>query len=126
MTRTTAKPWSSQAAGPAAKESLSWWVGPPWTSNTVGNGPSPAPAGRWTSACTRPPGPSTQTSSTGTEPGGTAPGARSTTVPAVERTADGSAAEDHRNSTVPSGRGVAPPTVPRGVSSRVSTPSSRE
>jgi hypothetical protein len=63
----------------------------------------------------RPPGPSTHTSSTGTEPGDFIPGGSSTTPPVVERTADGSAAEDHRNSTLPSGRAVAPDTVPGGV-----------
>ncbi len=73
----------------------------------------------------RPPGPSTHTSSTGTEPGDFRPGGSRTTRPVVERTADGSAAEDHRYSTVPSGRAVAPETVPAGVSIRVSSRSAK-
>ncbi|CAM5239802.1 hypothetical protein SFUMM280S_08227 [Streptomyces fumanus] len=89
-------------------------------SKTVGSGPV-APAGFWTRACTRPPGPSTHTSSTGTDGGHFRPGGSRTTPPRVERTADGSAAEDHRYSTLPSGRAVAPETVPGGVGSSSSS-----
>lgn len=70
----------------------------------------------------RPPGPSTHTSSTGTDAGALSPGGSRTTPPDVDRTTDGSAAEDHRYSTLPSGRAVAPDTVPGGVSTRVSAP----
>lgn len=116
MTRTTAKPWSTQAAGPEAKASLSCQVGPPWISKTVGKGPSPA--GFCTRAWIRPPGPSTQASWTGTDGGAFAPGGSRTTAPLVDRTTGGRSAEDHRYSTVPSGRAVAPDTVPAGVSTR--------
>ncbi len=53
------------------------------------------------------------------------PGGSSTTPPAVERTAGGSAADDHRYSTLPSGRAVAPETVPGGVGMRVSSRAAR-
>lgn len=43
------------------------------------------------------------------------PGGSRTTSPDVERTTGGSAADDHRYSTLPSGRAVAPDTVPFGV-----------
>lgn len=63
----------------------------------------------------RPPGPSTHTSSTGTDPGDFMPGGSRTTLPVVERTVEGSAEEDQRYSTLPSGRAVAPETEPAGV-----------
>ncbi len=73
----------------------------------------------------RPPGPSTQASSTGTDGGHFSPGGSRTTRPEVDRTAGGSAADDHRYSTLPSGRAVAPETVPGGVGMRVSSRAAR-
>ncbi len=73
----------------------------------------------------RPPGPSTHTSSTGTEPGDFRPGGSRTTSPVVERTAEGSAADDQRYSTLPSGLAVAPETVPGGVGTFSSSPDAR-
>lgn len=71
---------------------------------------------------TRPPGPSTHTSSTGTDAGASKPGGSSTTAPEVDRMTGGCAADDHWYSTVPSGRAVAPDTEPAGVSTRTGAP----
>src|SRR3954462_15461671 len=96
--------------------------GPPCTRNTVAYGEFPA--GVATSACTVPPGPSTNASTTGTDGGATGSGAASTTPPPTARTTGGAAADDQEYSTAPSGRDVASVTVPTGVSSSVAVPSS--
>ena len=119
MTCTTAKPWSTQAATSEAKASDSCQVGPPWTRKTAGSG-SAKPTGRDSSAWTGPPGPAAQTSCTGTEAGGRGPGGARTVAPVVDSTTSGDAASDQAYSTVPSGRGVASETSPRGVGTGVS------
>src|SRR3954469_20206982 len=91
--------------------SASCAVGPPWTSITSGSGDVVA-TGRRRSACTRPPGPSTHTSSTGTDGGAGAPGGDSPTPPASERPPGGVAADDHSSQPPPSGRVVALSTDP--------------
>lgn len=53
------------------------------------------------------------------------PGGSRTTPPVVERTAGGWAADDHRYSTLPSGRAVAPDTVPAGVATFTSSPTAK-
>jgi hypothetical protein len=68
-----------------------------------------------------PAGPSTQASSTGTEGGAAGPGGVSTTAPEVDLITGGSAALVQEYSTVPSGRAVAEPITPRGVSILVSS-----
>src|SRR5881275_2318876 len=117
----TAQPRSTYAARSGWNASCSDMCGPPCTRKTVGYGG--CPPGVATSACTVPPGPSTNASATGTDSGATGAGAHSTVPPPTPRITDGEAADDHEYST-PSGRAVASVTVPTGVSSSVTRPSS--
>ncbi len=80
-------------------------------------------------ACTSPPGPATNWSVTGRDPGARSPGGvirtRSSPPGSRTRTSGGSAAFDHTYSTEPSGRTAAPPTYPGRESSEVNVAVSR-
>ncbi|MFD0382317.1 hypothetical protein ACFQ2B_07290 [Streptomyces stramineus] len=121
MTRTTAKPWSTQAATVGSKASWSWSSGPPCSRNTAGCGPGPA-SGTLSRAWMRPPGPSTHRSRASVVSGGTRCGAGKPGSASRPRNRGGRAELDHSSQASPSGRVRACSIVPAGVSSRVSSP----